>query len=228
MELGNRNEIVEINIWSGLKKRLPDAEKKELPPRGILDKATEKASTITPLRKEKDYAFLIQRYTACRKGAANGLRHCDIDLTKKTITFTAWEKIVSYEKKRCGKRREKQIRRLKSQKDERTVPLSKSLYEHLKDLPLIKGSDDPIWLDRYKISDDSWGHHHCNEFKNKYGLPSHDLRRFGITALINEGVSPYRIWDVERHKIPGMSEVTMMYNRPRTKDLIEAMEVIAK
>ena len=210
------------------KKRLPDAEKKELPPRGILDKATEKASTITPLRKEKDYAFLIQRYTACRKGAANGLRHCDIDLTKKTITFTAWEKIVSCEKKRCGKRREKQIRRLKSQKDERTVPLSKSLYEHLKDLPLIKGSDDPIWPDRYKISDDSWGHHHCNEFKNKYGLPSHDLRRFGITALINEGVSPYRIWDVVRHKIPGMSEVTMMYNRPTTEDLIEAMEVIAK
>jgi hypothetical protein len=25
-----------------------------------------------------------------------------------------------------------------------------------------------------------------------------------------------------------MSEVTMMYNRPTTKDLIEAMEVIAK
>ena len=64
--------------------------------------------------------------------------------------------------------------------------------------------------------------------KNKYGLPSHDLRRFGITALINEGVSPYRIWDVVRHKIPGMSEVTMMYNRPTTEDLIEAMEVIAK
>ena len=51
---------------------------------------------------------------------------------------------------------------------------------------------------------------------------------FGITALINEGVSPYRIWDVVRHKIPGMSEVTMMYNRPTTKDLIEAMEVIAR
>ena len=45
---------------------------------------------------------------------------------------------------------------------------------------------------------------------------------------ITEGVSPYRIWDVVRHKIPGMSEVTMMYNRPTTDDLIEAMEVIAK
>ena len=56
----------------------------------------------------------------------------------------------------------------------------------------------------------------------------HDLRRFGITALIYEGVSPYRIWDVVRHKIAGMSEVIMIYNRPTTEDLIEAMEVIAK
>ena len=56
----------------------------------------------------------------------------------------------------------------------------------------------------------------------------HDLRRLGITALINEGVSPYRIWDVVRNKIPGMSEVIMMHNRPTTEDLIEAMEVIAK
>ena len=56
----------------------------------------------------------------------------------------------------------------------------------------------------------------------------HDLRRFGITALINESVSSYRIWDVIRHKILGMSEVVMMYNRPTTEDLIEAMEVIAK
>ena len=56
----------------------------------------------------------------------------------------------------------------------------------------------------------------------------HDLRWFGITALINEGVSPYRIWDVVRYKIPGMSEVIMMHNRPTTEDLIEAMEVFAK
>ena len=47
-------------------------------------------------------------------------------------------------------------------------------------------------------------------------------------ALINEGVSPYRIWDVVRHEIQGMSEVIMMYNRATTQDLIEAMEFIAK
>ena len=48
----------------------------------------------------------------------------------------------------------------------------------------MKSSDDPIWQKRYKSSDDSWGHYHCNEFKNKYCLPSNDLRRFGIAALI--------------------------------------------
>ena len=224
----DENDITKTNIWAGLKKRLPDPQKSPLPKREILDKATEKASTLSPWRKEKDYAFLIQRYTACRRGAANGLRHCDINLKEKTITFTPWEKIVSYKKTRGGKRSEKLIRKLKSIKDERTIPMSKALYEALKDMPIINGSDDPIWPNRYKENDDSWGSHHCSEYKNKYGLHSHDLRRFGITALINEGVSPYRIWDVVRHKIPGMSEVTMMYNRPTTQDLIEAMEVIAK
>ena len=73
------------------------------------------------------------------------------------------------------------------------------------------------------------------QFDRQHRIPAsslmhrpHHLRRFGITALINEGVSPYRIWDVVRHKIAGMSEVIMIYNRPTTEDLIEAMEVIAK
>jgi hypothetical protein len=39
----------------------------------------------------------------------------------------AWEKVVSYQKIRGGKRREKQIRRLKSEKDERTVDVKSSL-----------------------------------------------------------------------------------------------------
>ena len=56
-----------------------------------------------------------------------------------------------------------------------------------------------------------------------YGLTSHDLRRVVITALINEGVSPYRIWDVVRHKIPGISEVTMMYNRPTTTEFLKVI-----
>ena len=61
-----------------------------------------------------------------------------------------------------------------------------------------------------------------------YYLITLKKKRFRITALINEGGSPYRVWDVVIHKIPGISEVTMMYNRPTTEDLIEAMEIIAK
>ena len=108
---------------------------------------------------------MIQRYTACRRGGANGLRHYDINLKDKTITFTPWEKIVSFEKTRRGKRRQKLIRRLKSNKDERTVSMLKALYEATKDFPLIKDSDDPIWANRNKENDDSWYSHHCSEYK---------------------------------------------------------------
>ena len=75
---------------------------------------------------------------------------------------------------------------------------------------------------------DSRGSHDCSEYKNKYSLLSHDLRRYGITALINEGVFPYSICDLLRHKISGMSEVKMMHNRPTTEDIIKSMEIIAK
>ena len=115
----------------------------------------EKASTTTPNRKEKDYAFLINRYKGCRNGAASGLRHCDIDLENKTITFTSWEKVVTYKKIRDGKRRENHVRRLKTSKVERTIPISTKLYESIKDIPLNNGSDD-----------DSWGHYHSNEYRN--------------------------------------------------------------
>ena len=126
-----------------MKKRLQGAAPRVLPDRSVLIAATEKAATTTPQRKQKDYAFLITRYTGCRTGAANGLRHCDIDLENKTITFANWEKVVTYQKLRGGKRRENQNRRLKTDKDERTIPISTALYELIKDMPLIKGSDEP-------------------------------------------------------------------------------------
>ena len=69
-------------------------------------------------------------------------------------------------------------------------------------------------------SEDSWGSHECSEYKNKYDLPSHDLRRYGITALINKDVYPYRIWDLVWDIIQGISDVTMMSNKPTTEDLI--------
>ena len=43
--------------------------------------------------------------------------------------------------------------------------MSKALYEAIKDMPLTKGSDDPIRANRYKENDDSLGSHHCSEYK---------------------------------------------------------------
>ena len=63
-------------------------------------------------------------------------------------------------KREVKKRKQKLIRKLKSTKDERTVPMSKALYEAIKYIALIKDSDDPIWANRYKENDDSWGSHH--------------------------------------------------------------------
>ena len=223
---GKDNQIIKENIWEGLKKRLPDPAPRELPDRSILISATEKASTTTPNRKEKDYAFLITRFTGCRNGAANGLRHCDIDLENKTITFTNWEKVVTYKKIRGGKRRENQVRRLKTAKDEGTVPISTKLYEAIKDIPLKKGSDAPIWPRRYKVNDDSWGHHHANEYRKKYGVRAHDLRSFAITKLTLEGVTPFIIYEITRHSIPGISDVVKIYTRPTIEEVRQAMELI--
>ena len=66
---GKDNGIIKENIWEGLKKRLTDPVPRKQPDRNILISATEKAATITPNRKEKDYAFLITRYTGCRNGS---------------------------------------------------------------------------------------------------------------------------------------------------------------
>ena len=84
MELVRWKRYYSYKYFDWTKKRIPDPEKTPLPSRELLDKATEKAtekaSKLSPQRKTKDCAFMIQRYIACRRGAANGLRHCDINL----------------------------------------------------------------------------------------------------------------------------------------------------
>ena len=222
---GIEQEIIETNIWAGLKKRLPQEEKRaELPTGEVFRAATHKASTITAQRKDKDYQFLIQRYTGCRQGEAAGLRHYDIDLNNKTITFEEWEKVVNYDKIRGGKRSEKQVRRFKTGlKDERCLPMTNALFEAIKDMPIIEKSDDPIWPLRYKQTNDSWGSHWVSEYRNKYNLASHDLRRYVITKLNLAGVSPYIIYEVTRQKMEGMSDVTIRYTRPTTEELRQIM-----
>ena len=155
------------------------------------------------------------------------LRHCDIDLKEKVIHFKQWEKIVTYEKLRGGKRKETQIRKFKTgSKDERSLPMSTALFEAIKDMKLNQ-SDDPIWPLRYKSTNDSWGAHWVSDYPNKYKLRSHDLRRYVVTQLTLSGVSPFIIYEITRHKIEGMSEVVSMYTRPSTKELQEAMELLS-
>ena len=220
------NDLIQTNVWSGLKKRLPDAEKKPIPDKTVFDAATKKASTTTANRKNKDYQFLIQRYTGCRQGEAAGLRHCDVDLKEKVIHFKQWEKIVTYGKLRGGQRKETQIRKFKTgTKDERSLPMSFALFEAIKDME-INQSDDPIWPLRYKATNDSWGAHWVSDYPNKYKLRSHDLRRYAVTKLTLSGVTPFIIFEITRHKIEGMSEVVSLYTRPSTKELREAMELL--
>ena len=64
------------------------------------------------------------------------------------------------------------------------------------------------------------------EYSKKYGLPSHDLRRFGVTLLKLAGVSPYIMYAITRHKIEGMSDINLLYTRPSIDDLREIIEYL--
>ena len=61
---------------------------------------------------------------------------------------------------------------------------------------------------------------------NKYGVRAHDLRAFAITKLTLEGVSPFIIYEITRHSIPGLSDVLKIYKRPSVEDVIQTMELI--
>ena len=222
---GIEEDIVDKNIWAGLKKRLPKQEVKDLPPTDEqIASATLKASTTDSRRKEKDYAFLIQRYTGCRKGEANGLRHCDIDLVNKTIRFEEWQKTIRFKKERGGMKTMLMTRSLKTGLSaERTLPMTDALYESIKDIELKKDSDDPLWPRRYKEVNASWGDHWVSEYKVKYGFTSHKLRTHAITKLNLAGVNGYIIYEIVRHQQEGVSSITMKYTdtRGRMEELRE-------
>ena len=104
--------------------------------------------------------------------------------------------------------------------------MSTKPYEAINDIRLNKDSDDPIWPRRYKANDDSWGHHHSNEYKKKYGVRAHDLRSFAITKLTLEGVTPFIIYEITRYSIPGISDLVKIYIRPTIEEVRKAMELI--
>ena len=212
------NKQLKVNVWNGLTKRIKDSEKKPLPPEDLFTSATEKAV------QKGDYRYLIMRYTGCRSNEASGLRHCDIDLKKRTISFVEW--------KADGK-----VRYLKGrQKDERTIPINDALFEALNGGDSLHqgieldGSEDPIWPTSFKPKGETWGMSWASDFKKKYGqghdFTSHDLRSRAVTQLTLNGVSPFIVFSITRQVIPGMSEVVAGYVKPTTEQLREAMELL--
>ena len=205
------NKQVTENIWDGLTRRLAKSQKKKLPVDPVIKAADLKART------KHDHRYSIMRWTGCRSNEASGLRHCDIDMENRTITFEEY----TYEK---------MVRRLKKREaDERVVPISNALYEDLKSLEL-DDSERPLWPTSYKVGNQSWGQSWCSDFKKKYhdnkpGFTSHDLRRWIATKLALNNVSPYIIYEITRWTTPGMSEVVSVYTRPSLEQLREVMEM---
>ena len=70
------------------------------------------------------------------------------------------------------------------------------------------------------------GHHHFNEYRNKYGVRTNDLSGFTITKLTLEGVSIFINNEITRHSIPGLSDVLEVYTRPILEEVRQTMESI--
>ena len=192
---------VKDNVFKGLTKRLQTTPKKDGLSNDVLDVAKEIADSIGDLR------FFIQYYTGCRKGEHSGLRYQDIDMDKGVINIIQWEKNGI-------------VRRLKGgTKDERIVPIHDVLMEKLQlYLPNCDSSDSLIWND-YKSSEEIMGHLWANNFTNRYGFTSHQLRSYVITQLLSNNVSPYLLHEITRHSVAGMSSVVAGYVRPSMQDV---------
>lgn len=198
---------LKVNIWDGLTRKLDSTKKKPLPEESIISFATSKAI------EKQDYRYLIMRFSGCRSNEANGLRHKDIDLINRTITFEEWSS-NGVERRLKGR-----------EKDERTIPISDALLASLEGIEL-DGSESPIWRSAYKPSSRTWGAHWCSDFSSKYGFVSHDLRRRAVTTFGLNGVSPFIIHAITKQKVPGMSEVIATYTRPSVEQLRETMELL--
>ena len=205
-----QGEIKE-NIWLGLTKKLKHSEAK--PPIDAILLAASKDLAI----KENNIAYFIQYYTGCRRNEHQGLRWCDVDLVAGLIHFKEYEN-------------EQFIRHLKGRKkDERSVPIHTQLKAHLlKMLPEAKrnNSEDPIWPDSYLPKEQSFAVQWGKRFKKSYGFTSHELRALVVSQLMIKNVSPFILYEITLHKVPGMSEVVQGYVRPTIEQVREVIERI--
>lgn len=207
---GTDNGQVTDNPWQGLTRKLAGPEKKEAIPTDQMQAARELADS------RNDIQFWIQTYTGCRKQCHGGLRWCDIDTDLRVIRFQLWEQ-------------NGRVRRLKGNaKDERTVPISSKLLAKLKQMlpeAFTNNSTDWIW-DDYKPSLESWAVRWAERFTDAYGFSSHNLRSYVVTQLINTNTSPFVLYEITRHKVPGLSDVVSGYVRPSLEELRPVVELL--
>ena len=200
---------VSENIWTGLTRKLASSPKKEAITLELMDAARAKADEL------HDIQFWIQITQGCRKGDHGGLRWCDIDTDKRVIRYENWEA--------DGK-----VRRLKGKaKDEREVPINSLLLSKLElMLPeaFTNNSFELIWSDDYKPALEAWAVKWAERFTDRYKFSSHNLRSYVVTKLINSNVSLFVLYEITRHKVPGMSEVVSGYVRPTLEELRPVVE----
>ena len=207
---GRDNGQVDSNPWEGLTRKMAGPEKKKAISTEAMSAAQAKADDLNDIR------FFIQTYTGCRKQCHSGLRWCDIDTDNKLIHFKLW--------KQDGR-----VRRLKGNtKDERSVPISTKLMAKLEVMlpeAFTNNSTDWIW-DDYKQVLESWGSKWAESFTDRYGFSSHNLRSYVVTQLINTNTSPFILYEVTRHKVPGLSDVVSGYVRPKLDELRAVVELL--
>jgi integrase len=200
---------IDTNIWTGLSKKLKSSPKKLAVPKVKMDEAIELAD------KNNDLQFFIQSYTGCRKGEHSGLRFCDIDLVDNVIRFELW--------------RDGEInRRFKGgEKDERIVPIHTNLRKKIiQMMPEIEtnNSTELVFGMDYSKNTEQMGTNWSHRFADHYGFNSHELRAYVVSQLMALNVSPFHLYEITRHSIPGMSAVVQGYVRPSMDELREMIE----
>ena len=207
---GKDNGQVDSNPWEGLTRKLAQVEKKEAVPTDVMSAARAKADELNDIR------FWIQTYTGCRKQCHSGLRWCDIDTKNKLIHFKQWEQ-------------DGRIRRLKGKsKDERSVPISSKLMAKLEVMlpeAFTNNSTDWVW-DDYKQVLQSWGVKWAESFTDRYGFSSHNIRSHVVTQFMVKNVNVFMLYEVTRHKVPGLSSVVEGYVRPTIDELRAVVELL--
>ena len=200
---------VETNPWDGLTRKLKMKSKKVRVSEELLAKARIKSN------ERKDIGFWIQIYTGCRMGEHQGLRWSDIDMQNNTIRFEEY----TYNNMH---------RRLKgSGKDERLVPMHSILrLKLLEFLPVVEHnhSDEPIWPEQWRESAGLFGNKWSNNFSRHYNFTSHELRAHVVSQLQLLNISPYYLYEITRHSVPGMSQVVQGYVRPTMVELRKLIE----